>query len=73
MPRFNTLHELVVASQAGEVEIGSIDVDNDSVYAYGPVDDEDVYADPEDLFHGSGPEEELVALLVALGLPARRP
>ena len=70
MPKYEKLYDLVVAIQKGEEPENTIIwVDNDSIYAYGPSENEDELG--EDLFHGDGPSSELIDLLQALGTDGR--
>jgi len=73
MAEYDSLHGLLEAARAGDVTVAVVEVDNDGVWAYGPFNADDEWAEPELLFSGEGPETELVNLLNDLGLPARRP
>jgi hypothetical protein len=72
MAKYKSLYALVTAIQKGEEpEDTEITVDNDSIYAYGPSEDEDELG--EKLFNGDGPTCELINLLEALGIQADEP
>lgn len=68
MTTYKTLEELVNAAKSGTF-IGTVTVDNDSVYAYLD-DDED--ANQAFDFNGDGPEDALIKALTLLGLKAER-
>jgi len=75
---YASLKDLVDAQQAGTLQPCLVTVDNDAVYCYAGGTPEHRAAvergveDPVELFSGSGPEVELVSLLLALGVSADR-